>query len=163
MQDGSVMKILIPLIISALPAFATLGETTDQCAKRYGDIIGESTTGSRIDYKKKGIITFCLFDAGKCVFVSHRINVHLMADDPAPKLTDALRKNLLELHATDWKKIKEDEYNEGETTGYFEAKDGAVMALCTTYSVAVGNAKFLRQSADQLHEQSLMEAIESMK
>lgn len=66
------MKILAILLLLPAIASARIGESPDQCAKRYGEV-DESHVGKgwqTTTYGKEGITTTCWYRDGKCVCIA---------------------------------------------------------------------------------------------
>ena len=65
--------ITLALIIPHL-AMARMGETVEQCDKRYGELIETTADNRSRTYLKKGIKVECFFEAtpeGKCVHIKY--------------------------------------------------------------------------------------------
>lgn len=66
------ITILITLLMLNVAAHARLGETVNECVKRYGKPSGMDEKNSTFHFTKEGIEIHVTFDGGKCVKISYQ-------------------------------------------------------------------------------------------
>jgi hypothetical protein len=71
------LALLLPTI-----THARIGETPEQCAKRYGEVFESKGNSSRgiTSYGKDGVQTTCYFSEGKCVAIAFELSPPVRAD-----------------------------------------------------------------------------------
>jgi hypothetical protein len=156
------LRFLLITILMVCPVCARIGETPEQCAKHYGEVVSKEIEG-RIDYRKDALHTFCLFDEGKCVFVSHSVKGPLLGQQILVEISPVVREKMLALHSLEWKLTKENPIAKGDLEGLFETPNGTLIAEVTIYRVAVADTKYLQKRIDKTKENKLLEALDAMK
>lgn len=90
------LTIILALLVPQL-SYARIGETVEQCDKRYGELIETSIDNSSRTYLKKGIKVECFFEAmpeGKCVHIKY-----------SPIKSQKLAKTIWESNHPKWQPI----------------------------------------------------------
>lgn len=75
---------LLTLLILAVPAFARLGETPEECVARYGSPISTDKAKQILAFQKSGLLIMAEFDGGRCACISFQHADKDAAGEPAP-------------------------------------------------------------------------------
>ncbi len=124
------MKAMLLLVMCALPCFARIGETREQCVKRYGPIYEESSDGARLEFRSKGLDVICFFRDGKAWGLSVQVAPKAMTDEEPAGFTDltaSQAEKILQANAgtSKWKLTR---YDDGIDLRRYETEDGKILA-----------------------------------
>lgn len=149
-----IVRIISILALLSAPLLARIGETTDECIRRYGEPLGIAPDKSRITFRKNGYDIFCYFlKDGKCwrilyeaTFTPQTRPVSVLA---SKEWTEEYRR-LMDLNGTGWQ--MDFKLTNGERLVYTNGKLRAVVISIIRRTAGIGtvivqNAELANQEA----------------
>jgi hypothetical protein len=154
------------LVLALLPtlAHARIGETPEQCAKRYGDLAERKGATARAvhSFAKDGVVTTCFFTDGKCVAIRFELIAPVRAGaqdtiENMPLFTDAQSAALLAANSGDseWTTLSKEQ---GITTHI--AKDGTRRAVTSGLHVIIQTSTDIEARKKFVMPDAVTKAIE---
>ena len=141
---------------------AKIGESPEQCAKRYGTVSEAAVDGSWQMYISGGIYTTCSFKNNKCQSLKYNQITPTSVNEPdyniRPRLTEDQALRLLKLNSPEssWKLIKKDDRGE-PWDGTYATGDGKLQALVNFVVVRI-ETKDKEKAGKQLLEKEAIDA-----
>lgn len=97
MKRGSVLGlsalVLLGFVFASGTAFARLGETKDQCDRRYGIAVDVQQDGALVRYAREGLEIICLFRDGQCDAITYQVRESGLDRLAFDRATELLQKN----------------------------------------------------------------------
>ena len=156
----------LALAISTNFLHARIGASPAECAAQYGVIRESRSDGSKITYRKDGILTHCWFVEGRCVAVSYEILPSSMVDRPdlgsGPRFSREQSMALLNLNrgTSTWSQESKREYGE-DYDGIYATADGKYRASISFVGVTVESVEDVRLWSAAITEQAISKTISS--
>ena len=131
------------LILAILPtlAHARIGETPEQCAKRYGDLAERKGTGPLLKhtFSKGGVLTHCFFDEGKCAAIAFEVLAASHTDFQAPAASSPafLMPQIFKLLEANKGGSEWEIHPEGSGISTYTTKDGSRRAVSSDAHVII--------------------------
>lgn len=170
---GNKMKKIIKPICAVLAAMllqgyaeARIGANPEECKAAYGTVREVRPDGSKISYRKDGVMTDCWFLEGVCEAVSYHILPGGMVDIPAfgggPRFSKEQSMALLNLNrgASTWSQESKAKYGE-DYDGIYATADGKFRASVSSVGVAVESVTAIKLWKGMINEQALSATITS--
>ncbi len=167
------IKIITKLIISGLAialsanfSHARIGATSEECAAHYGVARESRPDGSKITYRREGILTNCWFIEGRCVAVNYEILTPSMVDRPdlgsGPRFSMDQSMSLLNLNrgTSTWSQESKQAYGEAYD-GIYATADGKFRASVSFVGVTVESVEAVRLWSSATTEQAVSKTIAS--
>lgn len=156
------MKLLAVLLLAAAPTlYAKVGDSREQCGKRYGDPTEGENSPERTIYLFRGIRITCWFQENKCRSVSYEVRspgyvVEWAAKDN--RFTEGQAKQLLNLNGSSWSLEKKSEFGES-FDGLYKSADGMLHAYVANTGVIVESVPWFKEKLRQITTSHLGETI----
>jgi hypothetical protein len=167
------MKTTIRLICTTLAAIlptgfaeARIGATPEECKAAYGTVRETRADGSKISYRRDGVLTDCWFLNGRCEMVSYQILPAGMVDRPEfgkePRFSKDQSMALLNLNrgASTWSQVSKDKYGV-DYDGIYATADGKIRASVSSVRVAVEGEETTEMWKKMITDQAVTETIAS--
>lgn len=158
------MNRLLPFLILA-PALASarIGETLEQCSKRYGGVreLVQGRDWTSASYGASGLTVTCWFSGGQCTTIIFGLLEHSRVDLPAlserPQLSQEQAMRILEANRGEsaWER-------RGGTEGapLYKTADGKLHALVSSFGVSIQTVADIEARKALLTPEAIDKAIE---
>ena len=159
------MKILITfgiLFAGQLTGYAKIGETPEQCQKRYGEARDKSLSGSYLEFRAGDIHTQCWFTNGKCTAISYALAPRsiVIYADVDPRFSELQEQKLLAINSSS-KWNRKDQKSESATNEIYQTEDGKMHALVNFTGVRIESIERYNASMAAASKAKIDETIHS--
>ena len=167
------MKTTIQLICTALSAIglpslaeARIGANPEECKAAYGTVREVRADGSKISYRRDGVLTDCWFIEGRCSSVTYQMLLVGLVDMPdfadRPRFSKEQSMALLNLNrgTSTWSQESKDKYGT-DYDGIYATADGKLRASVSRVHVAVESVKETTMWKEMITEQAVSATIAS--
>lgn len=158
-------RLFILMLTSTALLQARIGETFEQCQKRYDDI---SLSRKPSDwFWKDGVRTRCVFIRGKCVCIIFEVAnssfVTIQPYDKAPRFTTDQCQRLLVMNSNGSKWMKTGDWNNSNFPGdgFYKTEDGTLHARVSSIGVVIERLDIVKETLESTRPDRLDAAIKS--
>jgi hypothetical protein len=162
------LKFITALLIgTAVVANARIGDSPDECSKRYGAVVESDPDAGQIFYSTGSLIIQCRFTDGKCdvaIYDFSQASLVVSEDfEKRIKFTQEQSARLLNLNGSGsvWRQINKESFGE-PWHGIYQTADGKMHARLRGDTVSIETIERYKQRLDKFKDAEVEKALASI-
>lgn len=161
--------VIIGMILCAtvISSKARIGETQEECVKRYGENVDSSHKGDKLFWFSGSVRVCCEFSKNKCIIVTYDLNVpirkFISSEEKEIRFTKEQSFRLLNLNRMDssWLQTSKDSFQE-IWDGTYTTKDGKLHAKIDFTSITIETIENFNFETARVQAEVINKSLESM-